>query len=307
MLMGLHLGLFPTPDTHFSLSFLGLSTFNLDIFYRIAKGEKEPLPPLPKLLRAKPIGTSKDVIPSVASVQTITIPDKTKKVTEKEPSIKASKKKAQTKTPVILDPIPNKKVDSSTEELLLTLMEEIKGLKIFLRTLASLWALEDCLELMSLRMKERDVYVYRSERAFTRRSAGASSIVWLLEHDPSKMHQLIEEKEYESIKAVSVVVKRSGVMDISSTWLPLLGRLLRSQSPSFLKSIVVSITITLMSVSTSIAHEAADCDKKTTSNNQKLKECIDAAIPMNLLKSRVPQKKLLCFKWLEAGLRRWER
>ncbi|GJV63823.1 putative reverse transcriptase domain-containing protein [Tanacetum coccineum] len=105
-------------------------SFRMCIDYRELNKLTEPLPPLPKLLRAKPIGTSKDVIPSAASVQTITIHDKTKKVTEKEPSIKASKKKAQTKTPVILDPIPNKKVDSSTEELLLTLMEEIKGLKI---------------------------------------------------------------------------------------------------------------------------------------------------------------------------------
>nr|GFA14281.1 hypothetical protein [Tanacetum cinerariifolium] len=88
-----------------------------------------PLPPLHKLSRAEPIATSTYVIPHVASVQTITALDKTKKVTKKEPSIKAIKKKAQTKTPVVPNQSPDEKADSSIEQLLFTLMEEIKGLK----------------------------------------------------------------------------------------------------------------------------------------------------------------------------------
>ncbi|GKD08997.1 hypothetical protein Tco_1188682 [Tanacetum coccineum] len=75
--------------------------------------KKEPLPPLPKLSRAEPLCTSKDVIPPAASVQTSTVPDKIKQVTEKEPSVKAIKKKAQTKSRAVPDPSPNKKSDSS--------------------------------------------------------------------------------------------------------------------------------------------------------------------------------------------------
>ncbi|GKB30886.1 hypothetical protein Tco_0870287 [Tanacetum coccineum] len=61
---------------------------------------QEPLSPLLKLLGAEP------------------------NVTEKELSVKAIKKKAHTKSPSVLDPSPDKKADSSTEQLLLTLMEE---------------------------------------------------------------------------------------------------------------------------------------------------------------------------------------
>ncbi|GJX41616.1 probable LRR receptor-like serine/threonine-protein kinase [Tanacetum coccineum] len=75
---------------------------------------QEPLPPLPKPLGAEPIGTSND---------------KTKQVTKKESSVKATKKKAHTKSPSVPDPSPNKKVDSSTEQLFLTLIKEVKGLK----------------------------------------------------------------------------------------------------------------------------------------------------------------------------------
>nr|GEW29277.1 retrovirus-related Pol polyprotein from transposon TNT 1-94 [Tanacetum cinerariifolium] len=44
-------------------------------------------------------------------------------------SVKAIKKKTQTKSPSVPDPSTTKKADSSTEKLLLTLMEEVKGLK----------------------------------------------------------------------------------------------------------------------------------------------------------------------------------
>ncbi|GJY95550.1 hypothetical protein Tco_0511911 [Tanacetum coccineum] len=85
---------------------------------------QEPLHPLLKLLRTKPIGTSNDVIPPTDLVQTSNVSDKTKHVTEKESLVKAIKKKAQTKSPSVPDPSLDKKVDSSTEQLLLTLMKE---------------------------------------------------------------------------------------------------------------------------------------------------------------------------------------
>ncbi|GJW84587.1 hypothetical protein Tco_0157732 [Tanacetum coccineum] len=66
-------------------------------------GGKDPLPLLPKLSGAEPI--------------------------EKESLVKSIKKKAQTKTPSDSNPKPEKKADSTTEELLLTLMKEVKGLK----------------------------------------------------------------------------------------------------------------------------------------------------------------------------------
>ncbi|GJW26134.1 retrovirus-related pol polyprotein from transposon TNT 1-94 [Tanacetum coccineum] len=63
-------------------------------------GNLEPLPPLPKLTRAEPIGTSADVLTQTDL----------------------------TLTPIVSEGI-KKNADSSTEKLLLTLMEEVKGLK----------------------------------------------------------------------------------------------------------------------------------------------------------------------------------
>ncbi|GJY12129.1 hypothetical protein Tco_0381438, partial [Tanacetum coccineum] len=94
-----------------------------------SSSKEEPLPPLLKLSGAEPIGTSNDVITLANLTQTSTVFDKTKHVTSKESSVKVIKKKAQTKTTSIPDPSPDKKADSSTEQLLLTLMEELKGLK----------------------------------------------------------------------------------------------------------------------------------------------------------------------------------
>ncbi|GJW13567.1 retrovirus-related pol polyprotein from transposon TNT 1-94, partial [Tanacetum coccineum] len=90
---------------------------------------QEPLPPLSKLLRAEPIGTSKYVTTPTNLIQTSIVFDKTKQVLEKKSLVKSIKKKAQTKTPYVPDSKPKKKVDSSTKQLLLTLMEEVKGLK----------------------------------------------------------------------------------------------------------------------------------------------------------------------------------
>ncbi|GJY14861.1 retrovirus-related pol polyprotein from transposon TNT 1-94 [Tanacetum coccineum] len=75
----------------------------------------EPLPPLLKLIGAEPIGTSADV------------PDK-------RSAVKAPKKRAQTVLPSVPDPIPIKKADLSTEQLLLTLIEEVKGLEEQIKT-----------------------------------------------------------------------------------------------------------------------------------------------------------------------------
>ncbi|GJR51731.1 retrovirus-related pol polyprotein from transposon TNT 1-94 [Tanacetum coccineum] len=62
---------------------------------------QEPLPPLLKLLGAEPI----------------------------ELSVKVIKRKAQTKSPFVSDSSPVKKADLSTKQFLLTLMEEVKGIK----------------------------------------------------------------------------------------------------------------------------------------------------------------------------------
>ncbi|GJX48056.1 retrovirus-related pol polyprotein from transposon TNT 1-94 [Tanacetum coccineum] len=97
--------------------------------------DQDPLPPLPKLSGAELVGTSNDIIPPTDLIYTSTIFDKTKQVTEKESLIKYVKKKAQTKTPSVPNSKPEKKVDSSTEQLLLTLMKEVKGLKVQIKPL----------------------------------------------------------------------------------------------------------------------------------------------------------------------------
>nr|GFB22805.1 hypothetical protein [Tanacetum cinerariifolium] len=75
---------------------------------------QKPLPPLPKLSREEPVGTSIDVIPPTDLTQTSTLSDKTKQVNKKEASVKASKKRAQTKSPFVSNPSLDKKADSST-------------------------------------------------------------------------------------------------------------------------------------------------------------------------------------------------
>ncbi|GJT64662.1 retrovirus-related pol polyprotein from transposon TNT 1-94 [Tanacetum coccineum] len=69
----------------------------------------EPLPPLPKLTGAKYT--------------------EIKKVPEKRSAIKAPKKRTMTVSPSASDPKPEKKADSSTEQLLLTLMKEGSSLR----------------------------------------------------------------------------------------------------------------------------------------------------------------------------------
>nr|GEV48243.1 retrovirus-related Pol polyprotein from transposon TNT 1-94 [Tanacetum cinerariifolium] len=51
------------------------------------------------------------------------------KLSRDKPIVKAIKKKAQTKSSSVPDPSPDKKSNSSTEQILLTLMKEVEGLK----------------------------------------------------------------------------------------------------------------------------------------------------------------------------------
>ncbi|GJU48299.1 retrovirus-related pol polyprotein from transposon TNT 1-94 [Tanacetum coccineum] len=95
---------------------------------------QEPLPPFPKLIGAAPSGTSESLISlsdltlNMANLTLDTpVPKKTR------PSVKVSLayviKKKTDKSPAVPKPCFDKKADSSTEQLLLTLMEEVKGLK----------------------------------------------------------------------------------------------------------------------------------------------------------------------------------
>ncbi|GJX62367.1 hypothetical protein Tco_0295267 [Tanacetum coccineum] len=90
---------------------------------------QEPLPALPKLSRAEPIGTSKGITSATDLTQTSTVSKKTKHIAKKESQNKLIKKKAQPKTLIIPEPSPKKKADSSSEELLFTIMKQVKGLK----------------------------------------------------------------------------------------------------------------------------------------------------------------------------------
>ncbi|GJY76124.1 hypothetical protein Tco_0481240 [Tanacetum coccineum] len=94
----------------------------------------EPLPPLPKISGAKPIGTSADVITLADLTQTPAVSKEIRKILDKKSVIKAPKKKAQTVSPSVPDPIPIKIADSSTKQLILTLMKEVKGLKEQIKT-----------------------------------------------------------------------------------------------------------------------------------------------------------------------------
>nr|GEU53462.1 retrovirus-related Pol polyprotein from transposon TNT 1-94 [Tanacetum cinerariifolium] len=63
---------------------------------------------------AKPVGTSTDVIPLANLTQTSIVSDKTKKVTDKESSVKVINKKDQTKSPSVADPSIVKKGSSKS-------------------------------------------------------------------------------------------------------------------------------------------------------------------------------------------------
>ncbi|GKA60140.1 hypothetical protein Tco_0759453 [Tanacetum coccineum] len=97
---------------------------------------QEPLSALPKLIRAAPAGTSDSLI----SLSDITInmvdltlntsvPKKTRPTSVKVSLAYVIKRKTESKSPVVLESCSDKKADSSNKQLLLTLMEEVKGLK----------------------------------------------------------------------------------------------------------------------------------------------------------------------------------
>ncbi|GJX90784.1 hypothetical protein Tco_0344110 [Tanacetum coccineum] len=90
---------------------------------------QEPLPNFPKILRAEPNDTSKDDISLADLTLTPTVSDEIKKVPDKRSFVKVLKKKAQPVTSSVPNLSHIKKADLSTEKLLLTLMEEVKGLK----------------------------------------------------------------------------------------------------------------------------------------------------------------------------------
>ncbi|GKA80378.1 hypothetical protein Tco_0786974 [Tanacetum coccineum] len=91
--------------------------------------KEEPLPPLPKLSKAEPNDTSKDDISLADLTLNPTVSKEIKKVHDKRSTIKILKKKAKPVTSSVPDLSLVKKADSSTKKLLLTLMEEVKGLK----------------------------------------------------------------------------------------------------------------------------------------------------------------------------------
>ncbi|GJT44833.1 retrovirus-related pol polyprotein from transposon TNT 1-94 [Tanacetum coccineum] len=95
---------------------------------------QEPFSPLPKLIGAAPSGTSESLISLfdlTLNMADLTLDTHVSKKTR--PSVKVSPayviKRKTEKSSDVPKPCSNKKADSPTEQLLLTLMEEVKGLK----------------------------------------------------------------------------------------------------------------------------------------------------------------------------------
>ncbi|GKA59052.1 retrovirus-related pol polyprotein from transposon TNT 1-94 [Tanacetum coccineum] len=97
---------------------------------------QEPLPPLLKLVGVKPVGTSNSLI-SLADLTlnmadltlNISVPKNTKPTSDKVSPTHAIKKNTETKSSTIPVLISEKKGEASAENLLLTLIEEVKSLK----------------------------------------------------------------------------------------------------------------------------------------------------------------------------------
>ncbi|GJV52314.1 retrovirus-related pol polyprotein from transposon TNT 1-94 [Tanacetum coccineum] len=92
---------------------------------------QEPLPPLPKLIGATPTSTSRSLISQTGltfNMVDLSLNTHVPKKTKVSPSY-VIKKKTESKLSVVPELCTDKKVDSSIEQLLLTLMEEVKGLK----------------------------------------------------------------------------------------------------------------------------------------------------------------------------------
>nr|GEX56560.1 reverse transcriptase domain-containing protein [Tanacetum cinerariifolium] len=124
---------------------------------------QEPLPPLPKLIGAAPSGNSKNLI-SLSDL-TLNMADLTLKtlvLKKTRPSIKMSHapiiKKRIEKSHAIPKPCSNKKSDSSTEQLLLTLIEEsvdtVDLMTISLTTMSSTLGVKKIENLNEVRVKE---------------------------------------------------------------------------------------------------------------------------------------------------------
>nr|GEV38925.1 retrovirus-related Pol polyprotein from transposon TNT 1-94 [Tanacetum cinerariifolium] len=92
---------------------------------------QDPLPPLPKQIRAEPSGTSNSLI-SLTNLTTnmveltlsTTASKRSKKPYDKVSQAYVIKKKTETEPPAVPKSCPDKKADSSTDQLLFTLMEE---------------------------------------------------------------------------------------------------------------------------------------------------------------------------------------
>ncbi|GKA49517.1 retrovirus-related pol polyprotein from transposon TNT 1-94 [Tanacetum coccineum] len=98
--------------------------------------ECETLEPLSKLIRAAPAGTSNSLISLVdltLNMANLTlntsVPKKTKPTSDKVSPTYVIKKRIETKSPDVHVSQPEKKADLSTEQLILTLMDEVESLK----------------------------------------------------------------------------------------------------------------------------------------------------------------------------------
>ncbi|GKE86948.1 retrovirus-related pol polyprotein from transposon TNT 1-94, partial [Tanacetum coccineum] len=97
---------------------------------------QEPLSPLPKPIGATPAGTLDSLIflsdltlNMAGLILDTSVPKKTRPTSVKVSPAYVIKRKTENKLPVVPESCSDKKVDSSTKQLLLTLMEEVKGLK----------------------------------------------------------------------------------------------------------------------------------------------------------------------------------
>ncbi|GJR34829.1 retrovirus-related pol polyprotein from transposon TNT 1-94 [Tanacetum coccineum] len=98
--------------------------------------KEEPLPPLPKLIGATPAGTSNNLISlsdltlNMADLTlNIFVPKKTKPTSDKVSPNHTIRKKTKPKSLIFHVSQTEKKVDLSVEQLLLTLIDEVKSLK----------------------------------------------------------------------------------------------------------------------------------------------------------------------------------
>nr|GEW02967.1 hypothetical protein [Tanacetum cinerariifolium] len=97
---------------------------------------QEPLPPLPKLIGAAPAGTSYSLI-SLSDLTlnkadltlNTSVLKKTKPTSVIVLPAHVIKRKTENKSPVVFESCSDKKADAFAEKLLLTLVEEVKGLK----------------------------------------------------------------------------------------------------------------------------------------------------------------------------------